>query len=195
MRVLAISGSLRSGSHNTRLLEAAARVLDERGVEVETLDPEVLRSLPYFDEDLEADVPEQVARLRELISGADGLLIATPEYNSSIPGVIKNAVDWASRPRPDQALANKPVVVLGASVMMFGAVWAQAELRKVLGAAGARVVDAELALGNAAEAFAGDGGLAEAGHNEMLETAAEALVTAIHRREQRTAAEEQPAAA
>ena len=109
--------------------------------------------------------------------------------------MIKNAVDWASRPRPDQALANKPVVVLGASVMMFGAVWAQAELRKVLGAAGARVVDAELALGNAAEAFAGDGALAEAGHHELLETAADALVTAIDRRARRPAAEAEMASA
>ncbi len=85
--------------------------------------------------------------------------------------------------------------MLGASVMMFGAVWAQAELRKVLGAAGARVVDAELALGNAAEPSRGRRPRPEAGHHELLETAADALVTAIDRREQRTAAEEQPAAA
>ena len=96
---------------------------------------------------------------------------------------------------PTAALKNKPVLVVGASVMPFGAVWAQAELRKVLGSAGARVVDGELALGNAADAFAEDGALAEVGNHEMLETAADALITAIQRREQRAAAAELASAA
>ncbi len=82
--------------------------------------------------------------LRELIAEADGLIFATPEYNSSIPGVLKNAIDWASRPRATTPLAGKPAAVMGATTGQFGAVWAQAELRKVLGSTGARVVDAEV---------------------------------------------------
>jgi chromate reductase len=86
-----------------------------------------------------------VARLRAAITSADALLFVTPEYNSSVPGALKNAVDWASRPAGASPLRNKPVAVIGASTGMFGAVWAQAELRKVLGATGARVLDVELA--------------------------------------------------
>ena len=93
------------------------------------------------------DGPAAVTALREAIADADAVLFATPEYNSSIPGVLKNAIDWASRPLADSPLRNKPVAVIGASTGMFGAVWAQAELRKVLGATGARVAEVELASG------------------------------------------------
>jgi chromate reductase len=99
--------------------------------------------------------------LREAIADADGVLIATPEYNGSIPGVLKNALDWASRPFPDSALKGKPVAVVGASTGLFGAVWAQAEVRKVLGVIGADVLDGELPVGQAANAFDGNGRLAE----------------------------------
>jgi hypothetical protein len=95
--------------------------------------------------------PAAVAALKRAIAAADALLFATPEYNSSIPGVLKNAVDWASRSPAASPLRNKPVAVIGASIGMFGAVWAQAELRKVLGATGARVTDAELAVGHVHE--------------------------------------------
>jgi chromate reductase len=98
---------------------------------------------------------------RAAIDGADALLFATPEYNSSIPGQLKNAIDWASRPFATAALRNKPAAVIGASTGMFGAVWAQAELRKVLAAAGARVIDRELPIAIADEAFSADGSLAE----------------------------------
>ena len=193
MKVLAIAGSLRADSHNRRLTEAAAALIAARGVEVEILDPEALRSLPHFDQDLEADSPEAVERLRAKIAEADGLLLATPEYNGSIPSVLKNAVDWASRPREDAALKNKPVVVVGASVMPFGAVWAQAELRKVLGAAGARVVDGELALGTAADAFhpdpAGDRHLVADETHDTLGGVVKALIDAIEKRAQREADE------
>ena len=111
--------------------------------------------------------PEAVQRLREAIAEADAVLIATPEYNSSLPGQLKNALDWASRPFPDNALRNKPVAVIGASTGMFGAVWAQAEARKVLGATGARVVDVELPVPHAEAAFAGDR-LADAEVHESL---------------------------
>ena len=87
------------------------------------------------------------------IASADALLIATPEYNSSIPGVLKNALDWASRPRAGSPLAGKPAAVIGSSTGLFGAVWAQAETRKVLGSTGARVVDRELPIGQVDEAL------------------------------------------
>src|SRR5436305_5583639 len=117
MRVLGISGSLRRDSHNTRLLRGAGAILEEHGAEFEVFDG--LKAIPPFDEDDEVDGgPEPVARLREAIADADALLISTPEYNSSIPGVLKNAIDWASRPVATSALRNKPVVVIGASTGM-----------------------------------------------------------------------------
>ena len=156
MVVLGISGSLRADSHNTRLLRAAARELPE-GVEFRLLDG--LRDVPPYDEDDDRDpAPAAVARLRGAIAGADALLISTPEYNSSIPGALKNALDWASRPRETSPLRFKTVAVIGASTGAFGAVWAQAELRKVLGASGARVVEGDLALGHAHEKW-DEGGL------------------------------------
>jgi chromate reductase, NAD(P)H dehydrogenase (quinone) len=150
MRVLAVSGSLRADSHNTRLLQAAAQQLPS-GVELELYDG--LKQIPPFDEDDEASPGSDVLRWRAAIDAADAVLFATPEYNSSIPGQLKNAIDWASRPKAEAALRNKPVAVVGASTSMFGALWAQAELRKVLAAASARVLDAELAVATAHEAF------------------------------------------
>jgi chromate reductase, NAD(P)H dehydrogenase (quinone) len=148
MRVLGISGSLRRDSHNTALLRAAGELVEEEGAEFEVFD--TLKAIPPYDEDDDVgDGPAAVARFRRAIADADVLLFATPEYNSSIPGVLKNAVDWASRPLATSALRNKPVAVIGASTGMFGAVWAQAELRKVLAAAGARVTEVELAVGHA----------------------------------------------
>jgi chromate reductase len=150
MRVLGISGSLRRDSYNTLLLRAAGELVEEQGAEFEVFDG--LKSIPPYDADDDVgEGPGAVAHLREAIAGADALLFATPEYNSSIPGVLKNAVDWASRPAGAGALRNKPVAVIGASTGMFGAVWAQAELRKVLGATGARVAEVELAVGHAHE--------------------------------------------
>ena len=149
MRVLAISGSLRSDSHNTRLLRAAAELAPPLA-ELELF--EGLKGVPPYDEDDDGDpAPEGARRLREAIAEADAVLIATPEYNSSIPGQLKNALDWASRPFPDNVLKDKPSAVIGASTGLFGAVWAQAELRKVLGSAGARVAEVELAVGHAHE--------------------------------------------
>lgn len=157
MIVLGISGSLRGDSHNTRLLRAAGRELPD-GAELRLF--EGLREVPPYDEDDDRDpAPAAVARLRGAIAGADALLIATPEYNSSIPGQLKNALDWASRPRGASPLAFIPVAVIGASVGAFGAVWAQAELRKVLAASGARVVEGEVALGHAHQALGRDGAL------------------------------------
>jgi chromate reductase len=141
MRILGISGSLRRDSHNTELLRAAATLLPS-GVEFELYDG--LRDIPPYDEDHDQAGDAAVRRLKERIAAADAVLFATPEYNHSIPGHLKNALDWVSRPLAETPLKGKPVAVIGASTGMFGAVWAQAELRKVLGAIGARVIDREL---------------------------------------------------
>jgi chromate reductase, NAD(P)H dehydrogenase (quinone) len=156
VRILGISGSLRRDSHNTKLLRAVGELLlGDTELELWV----GLAEVPPYDEDADVDpAPEGAERLR---AGADAVLFATPEYNSSIPGQLKNAVDWASRPFPDNALRNKPVAVVGASTGMFGAVWAQAELRKVLGATGARVVEGELPVGHAHTRFDEDGRLAD----------------------------------
>jgi chromate reductase, NAD(P)H dehydrogenase (quinone) len=149
MRVLGVSGSLRHDSHNSALLRAAAERLPA-GAELVAF--ERLGEIPPYDEDVEAGgVPAVVAELRDAIHDADAVLIATPEYNHSIPGQLKNALDWASRPAGQSALNGKPAAVVGASTGMFGAVWAQAELRKVLGAMGGRVLEAELPVAHAAE--------------------------------------------
>ena len=159
MRILGISGSFRRDSHNTRLLRAAALALPP-GVELEIFDG--LAAVPPYCEDADVDpAPEAVARLREEIADADALLIATPEYNASLPGGLKNALDWASRPFPDNVLKDKPSAVIGASTGLFGAVWAQAEVRKVLKASGAHVLETELPVGMADGAFDQDGSLAD----------------------------------
>ena len=184
MRVLAISGSLRRGSHNTRLLRVAAQ-LAPSPVELELF--EGLKEVPPYDEDDDvAPVPEPVRRLRQAIAEADALLIATPEYNSSLPGQLKNALDWASRPFPDNVLRNKPVAVVGASTGMFGAVWAQAEARKVLAATGARVIDIELPVAGAEAAFDGDRLADRELHARLAEIIEELVVAAGQRREPAT---------
>src|SRR3954451_991234 len=167
MRILGISGSLRRDSHNTSLLRAAAMSLPS-GVELELFDG--LGDLPHYNADIDDDLaPQAVVRLREAIADADGVLIATPEFNGSIPGVLKNALDWASRPFPDNALRGKPVAVVGASTGLFGAVWAQAETKKVLGIIGADVLDGELPVGQASGAFRDDGHLVEDDLRNALE--------------------------
>jgi chromate reductase len=169
VRVLGIIGSLRADSHNRRLLRAAA---DELPPDTELIPFEGLKAVEPFDETDEHEngggmpgADALIAAIRE----ADAILFVTPEYNGSIPGVLKNAVDWASRPTPaTSALANKPVAVIGASTSMFGAVWAQAELRKALGLAGARVLDQEVAVPTAHEAFRDDGRLVRGGTRRRL---------------------------
>jgi chromate reductase len=166
MKVLAISGSLRAASYNTELLRAAAELAPE-GIELELY--EGLELVPPYNEDHDGDEPPApVARLRERIADADAVLFATPEYNGSVPGVLKNAVDWGSRPFGHAALWGKPVAAIGASTGEYGALWAQADLRKTLGIAGARVLDVELAVGKAAERFTAEGELADPETSERL---------------------------
>lgn len=174
MRVLAISGSLRSGSHNTMLLRAAGELLAPSD---ELVLWEGLRDVPPYDEDDDREPANAaVAALREALASADAVLIATPEYNSSIPGALKNALDWASRPIATNVFRNKPVGVIGSSVGMFGAVWAQADLRKVLAAMGARVAEIEVAVGNAGQEFDADGRLTDETIRTELEEALEVLL-------------------
>jgi chromate reductase, NAD(P)H dehydrogenase (quinone) len=169
VRVLGVVGSLRPDSHNRRLLRAAAEQLPH-GANLIVF--EGLKEVEPFDE---TDEHEHGGGLPgadgfiHAIREADAILFVTPEYNGSIPGVLKNAVDWASRPSPATSpLAGKPVAVIGASTGMFGAAWAQAELRKALGLAGARVLDQEVAVPSAHEAFHEDGRLARAGTRRRL---------------------------
>jgi chromate reductase len=186
MKILAIPGSLRRDSLNRRLLLAAAESLPP-DVEFELF--EGLRAVPPYDEDDDREpAPPAVARLRGAIAGADALLVATPEYNSSIPGQLKNALDWASRPLASSVLRNKPVAVIGASTGAFGAVWSQAELRKVFAATGARVLEVELAVGHAAERFDEHTRPREESLREQLEEVGAALVAAAQPRVALTAA-------
>ena len=177
MRILAISGSLRSDSNNTALLRAL-RGGAPAGVEVEIWHG--LKEIPPYDQD--DDVvpgPEAVEAFRQLVRDVDAVFFSTPEFNSSVPGALKNALDWASRPLATNAFRNKPVAVIGSSAGAFGAVWAAAELRKVLGAMGARVVEAELAVGHAAEKFDDEGRLADDDVRQGLRDALDALVTEV----------------
>ncbi|HEY8770480.1 MAG TPA: NAD(P)H-dependent oxidoreductase [Thermoleophilaceae bacterium] len=169
MNVLGISGSLRRASHNTKLLHAAGELVEaQAGAEFTLYDG--LKAIPPYDADDDVgEGPAAVASLRRAIDEADAVLFATPEYNSSIPGQLKNAIDWASRPLATNVLRNKPVVVVGASTGMFGAVWAQGELRKVLAATGARVVEGEVAVGHAHERFDAQGRLTDADLQQALE--------------------------
>lgn len=157
MRVLGISGSLRRASYNTQLLRAAAAELPP---DTDLVIFEQLGAVPPYSEDDDGGSPPSGAQaLRTAIERADAVLIATPEYNSSVPGQLKNVLDWASRPYPNNVLRAKPVTVIGASTGIFGAVWAQAEVRKVLTAIGARVLEDEVSVGQVHDAFASDGSL------------------------------------
>lgn len=154
--VLGIVGSLREGSFNARLLTRAA-ALAPSGVRVETFDK--LGEIPHFSQDLEAEPPPAVIELKAAIESAEALLIATPEYNSAMPGVLKNALDWASRPPGRSALADKAAAAIGASPGRFGAQRAQADVRNVLSAIGADVLDHGFQLPRAHQAFGDDGEL------------------------------------
>lgn len=175
MRILGISGSLRRDSHNLALLRAAAMMLPPRA-EFELF--EDLADVPAFNEDNEGvgRLHVSVGVLRDALGRADAVLVATPEYNGSIPGQLKNALDWASRPYASNPLRSKPVTVIGASTGLFGAIWAQAETRKVLATIGARVLDDELPVGQADEAFGPNGALLDTELQAALSVAIAALV-------------------
>ena len=152
MRILGIAGSLRAASLNQQLLRLVAEELPA-DVELDVYDG--LAEIPPYDQDLDDLQPHEVVRLKDAIAAADAILVATPEFNGSIPGQLKNAFDWVSRPRAENPIRSKPVAVIGASTSAFGGVWAQRELKKVLGIMGASVLDVELPVAKA------DGRLAE----------------------------------
>jgi chromate reductase len=180
IRVLGISGSLRRDSYNTILLRAAAEVAPE-GVEFELYDG--LKDIPAYDEDDDTEpAPAAVARFREAIAEADALFFATPEYNGSIPGQLKNALDWASRPFATSVLRNKPATVVGASTGGFGAVWAQADLRRVLKTTGARVIGEEVPVPAVHTRTDESGRLADEETAERLRTVLDELVATAEAR-------------
>jgi chromate reductase, NAD(P)H dehydrogenase (quinone) len=179
MQILGLAGSLRRDSYNRLLLRAASSLLPGQAALVEF---DGLKAIPPYDQDDELAPGPEVIAWREAIASADGLLFATPEYNASIPGVLKNAVDWASRPIASTVLRNKPAAVIGASTGMFGAVWAQAELRKSLSAAGARVIERELPVSAAEEAFDDHGALLDRELERELASILSELVEEIARR-------------
>jgi chromate reductase len=150
-RILALVGSYRSGSHNQALL-AAAREEAPPHVEFDEVD---LRTVPYYDGDLEAaGDPEPVQALKQAVRAADALLVITPEYNGGVPGVLKNGIDWTSRRYPDAPIRDKLVAVIGATPGRGGTASAQEHLRQVLGRTGATIVeDAELRLARAGDAI------------------------------------------
>lgn len=153
IRVLGIAGSLRSASFNRALLHAAAE-LAPSGVEITTFDE--LDALPFYDGDVEAaGEPIAVRRLREAIDASDALLIATPEYNDGTSAVLKNAIDWASRP-PQRTLAGKLAAVMGASVTPSGARGGIESVTRSLRRAGSQVLDEQVAIPSVAEAFDAD---------------------------------------
>jgi len=168
-RVLAIAGSVRTGSYNRLLLKAAAACAPT-GMVVEIYGE--LGAIPIFDEDLERSTsggPDAVRRLRLLVRAADGLLISTPEYNHSMPGVLKNAIDWLSRPGPDEVLIGKPVAVMGASGGRWGTRLAQSTLRQVLAATEAVAMPAPmLFIGEAGGRFDEEGALVHASTRDQL---------------------------
>jgi NAD(P)H-dependent FMN reductase len=154
VRILALVGSLRAGSHNRQLAEAAVKLAPE-GAEVELF--EGLAEIPFYNEDIdvEGSVPAAAAKLREAANAADGLLLFTPEYNGTIPAVLKNAIDWLSRPYGAGALSGKPVAVVGTAFGQYGGVWAHDETRKSVGVAGAKVLeDVKLSIPGSMTRFA-----------------------------------------
>ncbi len=185
MKVLALSGSLRRGSHNRELLRTAAAAAPP-GVELALY--EGLKEIPPYDADDDGGLggqPEPVERLREALAEADAVLVATPEYNHSLPGVLKNALDWVSRPLVASPVRNKPAAVVSSSTSMFGGVWAAAETRKVLGALGARVPERSVSVPRA------DARLADGVDEELqdeLRDVLDALAASVHEREGASAA-------
>ena len=177
MNVLAISGSLRSGSYNTSLLRALA---EEAPASVSVELWSGLKQIPAYDADEDVTPgPAPVESLREAVAQADAVVFATPEYNSSVPGALKNALDWASRPFATNSFRNKPVAVIASSAGAFGGIWAQAELRKVLGAMGARVAEVELAVGHVAEKLNPEGELVDPTVRQQLRDALQAVLAEV----------------
>jgi len=176
LRVAGVAGSLRRASFNRGLLRAAV----ESSPEGMTIEPLEIRELPHYDADLDVDGgPEVVRAFKAHVIAADGLLIATPEYNYSMPGVLKNALDWASR-APERALQSKPVAIMGATPGRWGTIRSQLALRQMLLFPGCRVLPAPLfQIAGAREHFDADGNLTDAETREQLVSLLGAFATWI----------------
>lgn len=175
VKILGISGSLRRASFNTMVLHAASRLVPDQ-VTLDIFDR--LREIPPYDDDvrLETGFPPVVTALREAIRAADALLIASPEYNYSVPGVLKNAIDWALR-APDQPFADKPVAIMGASPGLLGTARMQYHLRQCFVFLDSRVLNKpELMIGQVASKFDADGNLTDRPTTELIKAQLEALV-------------------
>ncbi len=172
MRVVLLSGSLRSGSLNTALLRAFAQLAPP---EVATEEYSV--ALPLFNAAQEAHPPAEVRRAKDALRGADAVVVASPEYNRSVPGVLKNFIDWTSRPRDDRVWEGKPVLVMTASPGALGGALAHYHLKHVLGYLNARVVPhPEIMLMHAEEQFDSGGTLRNAATSALLQDAWHALL-------------------
>ena len=165
MNIVAISGSLRKDSFNTALLRAL-QALAPTGMEINIAD---IGGLPLYNQDAEASFPASAQTLKDLIAAADGIIIATPEYNRSISGVLKNAIDWVSRPYGQNSFAGKPILTIGVSVGKLGTAVAQNHLRQILTYLDMNIVgQPEIYLGPAHELFDGEGNLIDASTKELL---------------------------
>jgi chromate reductase len=170
---LGFAGSLRKDSYNKALLRVAAELMP-KGVVFETFD---LEGIPPFNQDLETKPPEKVKQFKSKIKAADAILIATPEYNYSIPGVLKNAIDWASRPYLDNAFDNKPVALMGASIGMLGTARAQYHLRQCFVFLNVHTVNKpEVMLAFAAEKIDADGTLKDETTRRLIAQLIESLI-------------------
>ncbi|HKM76744.1 MAG TPA: NAD(P)H-dependent oxidoreductase [Candidatus Bathyarchaeia archaeon] len=173
IKILGIAGSLRRGSYNRAALRNAQKLVPKDAVlEIYELD-----KIPPFNQDLEKQPPESVINLKEKVRSADAILFVTPEYNYSIPGVLKNAIDWASRPYGDNAWDSKPVAVMGASAGMLGTARAQYHLRQVFVDLNVYPLNKpEVMIANAAERFDKDGNLTDQKTRGMIKELMDALV-------------------
>lgn len=174
IKILGFAGSLRKGSYNKAILRAAKDLVPE-GSEIEIFD---LEGIPPYNQDLDNDMPAKVKEFKEKIRNADALLIATPEYNYSVPGVLKNAIDWASRPPGANSFAGKPVAVMSASIGMLGGARAQYHLRQTFVYIDMYPVNRpEVMVPFAADKIDGQGNVTDAKTREKIEELTESLVS------------------
>ena len=176
IKIVGIAGSLRSQSYNKGLIQAFKDAVPE-GVE---MDIAAIGELPHFNEDLEADFPSVVQDLKDIVDSADVLIIATPEYNRAVPGVLKNAVDWLSRPYGKNSFNGKPVLVVGASPGAIGAALAQYQLKQSLLHLNAHVLgQPEFNVGGAGDKFDATGLLTDEKTKEYISSALEILLGTV----------------
>lgn len=173
IRILGIAGSLRGQSYNRAALRAATQLAPE-GAEVETFE---LDGIPLFNQDEEKNPPAKVLELKRRVREADALLVVTPEYNYSVPGVLKNAIDWASRPYGDNAWDGKPAAIMGASIGAIGTARAQYHLRQIFVFLNVFPVNQpEVMIGNAHERFDAEGNLTDEATREYVRRLLQSLV-------------------